>query len=183
MSGSRRYPGGLRIVDGDGPVMNQSSPGERRWFSIPLWGWVIAAIGSAALLAVAILGWGDGRGATLRAMTASESMSDAQARAVADNTMRAWLRERAALQSANLEALSCPNPAPNSMLTRQLDAARKRVPTAKNSDVVATGMFVRKGPVWTIDVFFGGPWVEFEFHVVNGELRVCNMGGIPPQPS
>jgi hypothetical protein len=167
-------------VNDDGVVVNQSNLVERRGFRIPVWIWVIAAIGSAALLVVVILGWGHPRGATLRPMTASESMPEAQARAVADNTARAWLRERAALHLANLEALSCPDPKPNSVLAGEFDKVRQHVRPATNTDVVTTGMFNRKGPEWAIDVSFGDQWEQVEFRIVNGELRVSDMGAIPP---
>jgi hypothetical protein len=152
---------------------------DRSRLRIPFWLWVIAATASAALLAVAILGWDRGDKATLRAMAASESMSDAQARAVAENTVRAFQRERNARNLANVEALSCPNPKPNSVLANEIDEIRRHLPAVKDREVVATGLFSRHGAVWLLDVFFDGPGLVFELHVLNGELRVCDMGAAP----
>ena len=167
-------------MNDDGVAMNQPNVAGRRRYRIPFWLWVIAAVASAALLVVAILGWGHGPGATLRAMAASESMSDAQARAVAENTARAWMREYDAVNLANLEALSCPNPRPNSMLAQDIDDIRKHIRPVKNRDVAATGEFSRKGPVWLLDVFYtDGPGLVYELHILDGELRVCEKGAAP----
>jgi hypothetical protein len=152
---------------------------DRSRFRIPLWLWVITVIASAAVLVVAILGWDKGEGPTIRAMAASESMSDAQARAVAENTARAFDRERAAGNLANLEALSCPVPPPHSMLDGDIDEVRRGIRPKKNTQIVATGTFTRRGSVWFLDVFYDGPGIMMEFHILDGELRVCGEGSAP----
>lgn len=148
---------------------------------IPFWLCVIAAVAAAALFAVAIAGWGHGRGgATLRAMSASEQMSDTQARAVADNTIRAFSREIAASNVANIEALSCPNPTPHGMLATTINDVKRHAPFLYNKHLATTSSFHRHGPVWLLDAFYtdGGGFV-FELHINDGELRVCQIGSAP----
>jgi hypothetical protein len=147
---------------------------------IPLWLWVAAALGSATVLVVAIVGRHHGDGASLRPMAASESMSDGQARAVAENTVRVWDRERLAQHLANVEALTCPDPTPDGILAADLDNVRKHMPPVRISPIVAFGAFTRHGPVWLLNTHrsdSGG--VVFELRVRDGELFVCDVGAAP----
>lgn len=59
-------------------------PGRVR---VGVWLWAVALVVAAAVLVVAIGGRDRGTGPTLRPMAASESMSDGQARAVAESTV------------------------------------------------------------------------------------------------
>jgi hypothetical protein len=152
----------------------------RRSDRTSLWLWAVAAVGSAALLAVAIIGREQGAGATLRPMAASESMSDQEARAATDNTVRVYEREFAARHTANVEALTCPNPQPNSMLATDLNEVKRHLAPLNATAVIATGAFTRNGPIWLLNTFFsnsGG--VVFELHVRDGELLVCGINRAP----
>lgn len=153
-----------------------ASAGRRR---IPFWLWIVAAVGSAALLVVSILGWGHGGTATLRAMAASESMSDVQARAVAESTALLWVRELRARHLANLEELSCSDVRPENVLSREIRAVRLGLPLAKDLQVVTFGSFSRDGSRWVLSVFSNGPAWVFEFRIVDGGLRVCEFGSAP----
>lgn len=147
---------------------------------ISLWLWSAAATGSVILLAIAIIGREQSGGATLRPMVASESMSDAQARAIAENTVRVYERERNFRHWANVEALACANPEPNSMLATDIDEARRHRPPLNILTVAATGTFTRNGPVWYLNTFFadaGG--VVFELHIRNSELVICGINRAP----
>ncbi|GAB1813212.1 hypothetical protein [Mycobacterium sp. MUNTM1] len=107
-------------------------------------------------------------------------MPDAQARAVADNTIRAFSREIAASNVPNLEALSCPNPTPHGMLATTINDVKRHAPFLYNKQLATTSSFRRAGPVWFLNAFYsdGGGFV-FELHIIDGELRVCQIGGAP----
>jgi hypothetical protein len=155
-----------------------------RWASLrlrrmPFCLWIVAAIVSAALLVVSILGWGYGGTATLRAMAASESMSDAQARAVAENTVLVWERERSARNLANMQEIACPDPRPASVLAGEIEGARKHQPLGKELHVVTFGSFSRNGSVWLLSVFYNDAVFVAELHIVDGALRFCDVGSAP----
>jgi hypothetical protein len=150
--------------------------GRRR---MPFWLWIAAAIASAALLVVSILGWGHGGTATLRAMAASESMSDAQARAVAETTVLAWERERRARNLANMQQIACPDPRPASIVAGEIDGARKHQPLGKELRVVTFGSFSRNGPVWLLSVFYNDAAFVVELHILDSALRLCDIGSAP----
>jgi hypothetical protein len=154
-------------------------PTLRRDHRVPFGLWIVATIASAALLVVSIVGWGHGGTATLRAMAASESMPDDQARAVAENTVLVWDRERNARHLANLEEMSCPDPRPDSIVAREIDDVRKGLPEVKDLHIVAFGSFSRNGSVWLLSVFYNEPGLVFELHIIDGALRVCEMGSAP----
>jgi hypothetical protein len=146
---------------------------------MPFWLWIATAIASAALLVVSILGWGHGGTATLRAMAASESMSDAQARAVAENTVSVWERERSARNLANMLEIACPDPRPASIVAGEIEAARTHQPLGKELHVVTFGSFSRNGSVWLLSVFLNDAAFVAELHIVDGALRLCDIGSAP----
>lgn len=147
---------------------------DRVWIGI----WAVSAAASCALLVVAILGRAHGGGPTLRPMAASESMSDDEARAVAANTARVWMRERNDRHLANLEALSC-SETHGGALAREIGFVRNGEPFQK-FEPSAVARFTRDGPVWTLDVFHaGGGGETFIFRVRNGELLVCQADSAP----
>lgn len=152
-------------------------PSQRRpRIALLLWG--LAAAVSIAVLVVAIIGRDRGDGPSLRAMAANESMSDEQARTVADNTVRVWVRERNAGHLANLEALSCPANMRHGTLAGEIDDLKKRLPV-KPMQIIAVGALVRNGSVWTLNTHFVGPSVMFTLRVFDGELRVCDIDAAP----
>lgn len=158
-------------------MSGRAEPAGRR--RLPFWAWIVAAVGSAALLMVSILGWGHGGAATLRAMAASESMSDTEARAVAESTALLWDRERRDRNLANLQELSCPDVRRGGTLANEIDDVRKRLPPGNDLQVVTFGSFSRNGSVWRLSVFYNVPGLVFEFHIVDGGLRVCEFGAAP----
>lgn len=146
--------------------------------SVRIAAWSVAALASMALLVAAIAGRSPGGGPTLRPMAASESMSDEQARAVAANTARVWMRERNERHLANLEALSC-SETHDGALAREIGFVRDGAPFQK-FEVSAVARFTRDGPVWTLDVFqAGGGGEMFVFRVRNSELLVCQVVSAP----
>lgn len=147
---------------------------DRVWIVI----WAVAAVASSALLLVAILGRAHGDGPSLRPMAASESMSDDEARAVAANTARVWMRERNDRHLANLEALSC-SETHDGALAREIGFVRNGEPFQK-FEPSAVARFTRDGPIWTLDVFHAGGGGEmFTFRIRNGELLVCQADSAP----
>jgi hypothetical protein len=144
-----------------------SSERTPRRTRIPLWALALAAAACLGLLAVAIVGAGEQ--ATLRPMAASESMSDEQARGVAVNTARVWLRERDAGHVANFEALTC-----RGQLLGDLEHAKRH--DSMNQVIDATGSFTRDGSAWKLDTSFtNGNDVTWKFEIVDGGLRVCGF--------
>ncbi|MDP7705245.1 MULTISPECIES: hypothetical protein [unclassified Mycobacterium] len=111
-------------------------------------------------------------------MAASESMSDDEARAVAANTARVWMRERNERHLANLEALSC-SETHDGALAREIGFVRNGEPFEK-FELSAVARFTRDGPVWTLDVFHAeGGGEMFTFQVRHGELLVCQADSAP----
>ncbi|WP_078284484.1 hypothetical protein [Mycobacteroides chelonae] len=142
------------------------SPGRRR---AGVWLWVVALIAAAAVLAVAISGRDQGAGPTLRPMSASESMLDEQARAIAESTVLVWVREQKAGHLANLRALTNPENADHIM--QVMDG---------RDEVVAFGEFVRRGRLWSLNTHLkGGAAGVFVLEVKDGELRVDRLVSAP----
>lgn len=148
-------------------------PRHRR---IPLWLWFIAAMASVTALAVAIVGRDDG--ATLRAIAVSDAMSDDDARAAAESTAQAWVREYSEGRMPNLEALACPRPRTPS-LTQEL-AAAERGDNQRIPRFVDFGTFTRNGSEWTLIALWPQNGVLLTFRVHDGELRLCDHGPPPP---
>lgn len=141
---------------------------------IPLWLWGLAAV-AVVLVTVAILGRSDGP--SLRAITASEAMSDDQARETAEKTLLAWTRERNAGHLDNLRELTCANP-PDTWVRRQLDHAKAGT-SLQPWTISALTSFTRNGSEWTLNGLntdYGG---MFTLHIEDGRLRVCAMGPVP----
>lgn len=140
-----------------------------------VWVWALAAVLSVAVLAVAIVGRDRGDGPSLRPMAASESMSDDEARAVTENTVRAWYREGNERHVANLVALTCPDPV--GVVAADIRAAREGHLQGGQAAVVAFGKFLRRGPVWTIYTHRDDDYSSaIASRIIDGELRVCAMG-------
>jgi hypothetical protein len=134
--------------------------------------WAFAALASIGLLLTAIVGRAHGGGPTLRPMAASESMSDAEALAVAGNTIRVWVREHDAGNLANVEALTCPE-THDGVIGREIDDM-KRGQVRKVGVVAAVARLTRDGPTWTLDnIASEGGGEMFILRVRNGELLVC----------
>lgn len=142
-----------------------------------IWWWSGAAALAIIALVVAILGRDHGGGATLRAMTASQSMPEDQARRVADNTARVWMRERNMQHLENLENLSCPD-THDGVLARELSLVREHK-TTRAHQVTATSHFTRHGATWTLYVHDPDNGSMFTMRILNGELRVCQIEAAP----
>ena len=141
----------------------------RRSAQLGVWLWVVAALGAAALLAVAIVGREHGDVPTLRPMEASESMSDAQARAVAESTVLLWLREQNAGHRANLSVLTSPDHADHVMKLMQ-----------GQSGVRAFGGFTRVGSEWGLSThLISGSSAVFVLKQQDGELRLFQLRSAP----
>src|ERR1700743_1392835 len=161
----------------DGPATRPGPP-PRRGARITLRLLVLAAVASIVALVVAILGRERGDGPTLRAMAATESMSDDQARAVADNTGRGGIRERTAGHRANREALSCPPQLRHGTLAVEINDVEARRNTGA-MEISVTGGFARNGSIWTLNTHFNSAGVMFTLRVLDGELRVCDIDAAP----
>lgn len=158
-------------------MSGQRLRGDRRRGGIAVWLWGLAAVLAVAVLVVAIVGRDRGGGPTLRAMAASESMAEEQARAVADTTVRVWMRERNEQHLDNLEALSCPDR--DGLLAKEVDAVKNGEMTIAYG-FTATARFLRHGPAWTLDVFFTpNKGAMFTLRIMDGELRVCRIEKLP----
>jgi hypothetical protein len=144
---------------------------------MPLWVWALAALVSFALLVAAAYWAPKDPKATLRAMSASESMSDEQARAVADNTVRVWAREYNANHLANVAALSCGGVRVGA-LDKQLRDLKKGEPIEPLT-IAATGGFTRRGPAWDLNTLFVHGGEVFEMQVLGGRLYVCGLDSAP----
>lgn len=142
---------------------------RHRW-----WLWAAAAA-SVVILVVAVVG--RDQGATLRAIPASESMTDDQARAVAEKTILVWARERNAGHLANLQEMTCPH-APDSWVSRQLVGLERATVLPQWNIVAATG-FSRSGSGWTISGLGRDQGGMFTLRIDDGRLRVCSMGPLP----
>ncbi|QLL06006.1 hypothetical protein [Mycobacterium vicinigordonae] len=153
----------------------RSSAGRRG--RLALWLSVLAVLVSAAVLVVAIGGREPKGGPTLRPMGASESMSDEQARVVADSTVRTWIRERNERRLANLKVLSCPDPP--GMVGREIEAIKAGRPSEREMRVIATGALNRRGAVWGLNTHLENQSMVFVLRVDDGELRVCAIGSAP----
>lgn len=152
----------------DSAVPLSSVPAARR-LRVGVWLWAVALVAAGAVLAVAIDGRDPGSGPTLRPMAASESMSDDQARAVAESTVLVWAREHKAGHLANVKALTDPE---------QVDRMMKLM--ADRDDVVSFGGFSRNGPLWNLNTHLtGGAAGVFILHVNDGELRVHGLESAP----
>ncbi|PQM49649.1 hypothetical protein C1Y40_00115 [Mycobacterium talmoniae] len=129
------------------------------------------------MLTVAIVGRDRGDGPTLRAMTASESMSNGQARAVAESTVLAWTRERDAGHLANLKALTWPDvPGQVGKDIRALEDHGQLDPDR----VVAFGGFIRERSLWGLNTHFAdNRGMLFLLEIREGELRVAGIGSAP----
>lgn len=143
---------------------------------IPLWLWVIAAVGAVAALIAAIVLY-DSERPTLRAMAASESMTETPARRAADNTARVWMREHNASHLANVKALSCPETR-DGVLGNELAHLKNHDPIRK-MQVATTSGFTREGPTWKLNVITTEGGMVFVMRVRNGELRVCQIEAAP----
>ncbi|TDZ78087.1 hypothetical protein DE4585_03923 [Mycobacteroides salmoniphilum] len=146
--------------------------GGGRW-----WVWLLAAAASVTLLVTSLMLWGIGERPTLRAMAASEAMTDEQARVVAENTVRVWFRERNAGHLANLQALSCPD-VHDGPVAREIEHLRNHDPLELMQVVAVTG-FTRKDPIWTVNVIRQKAGSMFELRIDGGELRVCQVDSAP----
>ena len=155
-----------RSLDNAMPL--SSAPAARR-LRVSAWLWAVALVAAGAVLAVAIDGRDPGTGPTLRPIAASESMSDDQARAVAESTVLVWAREHKAGHLANVTTLTDPE---------QVDRLMKLL--ADRDDVVSFGGFDRNGPLWTLNTHLtGGAAGVFILHVNDGELRVHGLESAP----
>lgn len=143
---------------------------------IPLWLWVVAAVGAVAALVAAILLYEPER-PTLRAMAASESMTETPARRAADNTARVWMRERNAAHLANVKALSCPDTR-DGVLGHELAHIKNHDPIRK-MEIATTSGFTRDGPTWKLNVITTDGGMVFVMRVRDGELRVCQIEAAP----
>ncbi|AQA02942.1 hypothetical protein BVC93_11425 [Mycobacterium sp. MS1601] len=143
---------------------------------IRLWPWAIGVVAASLILTLAVIGGHDG--ATLKAMSASESMNDEQARATAENTVRVWVRERNALHLANVNALSCAD-TDNGALYREIEKVAAGQQTGALERIVGTGTFTRNGSDWRLVTMFGDGAAQFQMRVVDGELRVCQIDSVP----
>ncbi|WP_158022889.1 hypothetical protein [Mycobacteroides abscessus] len=151
---------------------------DRQPRRVMVWLWALAVVAAAALLAVAVIGRDRGDGPTVRPLTASESMSDEQARAAAVSTVLAWIRERDAGHLANVKALSWLD-VPGGAVALDVQALQDHRPLDPHR-VIAFGRFEREGPLWSIYTHFadnGG--VVFLLKVREGELRVDGIGRAP----
>lgn len=150
---------------------------DRRPRRVALWLSALAVVVAAAVLVVAVLGRDRGDGPTVRPLTASESMSDEQARAVAVSTVLAWTRERDAGHLANLQALTSPN-IPG-MVAKDIQALQDHRPLAPDQ-VSAFGRFQREGPLWGIYTHFANNrGMVFLLEIRAGELRVAGIASAP----
>lgn len=169
-SACRAEPGKFVSADEPVAVATASSPRRKRC-QVSLWLWGLAMIAAAAMLVVAIAGRDDG--ATLRAMAASEAMSDGQAHAVAENTVRVWVREHDEGHLANLKALSC---------TGAFTEEFARIANGTQSiygRVVATGTLTRAGLIWRLNVFWIDSGSVAVIGIRGGEARVCGFDRAP----
>jgi hypothetical protein len=131
---------------------------------VPLWLWVIVALMAPQVLLTAL----DAAHSrlTVRAMAASESMPDDQARQIAANTARVWIRERQAQHLDNVRALTCPGVSPHSIVAGNRVSAGSMIDT--------TGFIARQGSTWKLDAHQArGTDVVFVFQIYDGELRLC----------
>lgn len=146
-------------------------PEPRRWTRrrVATWCWLAAVIAAALVLTVAIQGRDRGDGPTLRPMEASESMTDEQARAVAESTVLVWVREQAAGHQANLTALTSPEHE-----DRVLELMRGQ------TGVTSFGGFSRQGPLWNLNTHLSdGSGAELVLQVKDGELRLYRLRPAP----
>ncbi len=174
MSNYQNDPATTRV-----PADRHEATSRRKCRRLPLWLWGTASIASVALVVVAFLGRDHGDGPTLRAMKADGSMSDAQARSIAENTVRVWIRERNAAHLANLEALTCSNDAAGTVV-EELDSIRNNDTDRIPLNIAATGVFARHGSTWTLNTHLvNGISMEFVLAMQDGELRVCRIASAP----
>ncbi|OLP01603.1 hypothetical protein BVU76_14125 [Mycolicibacterium porcinum] len=117
-------------------------------------------------------------GPTIRAIPASEAMSDDQAREVAEKTALVWARERNAGHVANLRELTCPDP-PDTWVSHQLRRAEAGADMPQ-WDVVALTGFTRGPSGWTINALGKDNGGMFTFDIgEDGRLRACAWGSVP----
>lgn len=165
-------PGAGAVQPADsGPPSPVQRAARRQW-------WVSGAVAavSVVVLAIALIGRNDD-GATLRAMAADESMPDEQARAVAENTVRVWMRERNARNLPNLKALTCPD-SRSGAVGQEIENIQTGKPTRAHN-VEATGAFHRDGAVWTLNTVFTSGGAMFTMEIRDGQLRVCQFDSAP----
>lgn len=153
-------------------ISSKPALGGRHLLMVRLW--AVAAVAAMALLVVAIVGRDQGEGPTLRALAAGESMSDEQARTIADTTVRVWVRERNERHLANLEALSVAEPA--DIVARELGEIKAGRPFRKEIRVLATGALTRRGAVWGLNTHLDDQSLVFVMRIEGGELRVWAVG-------
>ena len=159
-------------------TVSPAKPGARRgWIQVAVWGIAAAVAAIALIVAIVARPTVDPDAPTLQPMEASESMTDEQAFAVADNTARVWMRERNEGHLANVEALSCANPGLG-VMANEIDKLR-RGDFLKAHDITATARLTREGPRWTIDVLRATGGSTFVLEVVDGELLVCRIVPAP----
>ncbi|BBY97546.1 hypothetical protein [Mycolicibacterium fallax] len=163
------------LQDNQAADRRSATPARSRAF---FWMWLVALIISLVTLSISVDQVTQDR-PTLRAMAADESMSDAQARAVADNTVRVWSREKNAKHLLNVRAMSCPV-APPGVLANEIAALEGRGRTPFRPFIVAaTSGFQRDGAWWKLNVFSEVGGVVFTMNILDGELRVCQIDSAP----
>lgn len=108
-------------------------------------------------------------------MAVGNPVSEEQARAIADNTARVWLRERNAGHLANLEALSCPSEQRRGNVKVEIDALTRGKRDSPVT-VLSTGSFARLDSEWRLSTHFLNGGAIFTFKDLAGELRVCDIG-------
>lgn len=141
---------------------------------IPLWLWTLAVV-AIVLLVVAVVGRYDGP--SIRAIPADQSMTDDQAREVAEKTLLVWARERNAGNPVNLREMTCPDP-PDSWVSRQLIGIEEGG-TPPEWDIVALTGFARAGSTWTLNGLGRDHGGMFTLKIDDGRLRVCATGPVP----
>lgn len=138
---------------------------------------VVAFVGVAALIVCVIAAFTVPR-PTLRPIAASESLSDGQARAVAEATVRLWMSERNERHQGNVDELTCRSDAGTTALYQL--GHLKDANAIGMLEALGFGDFTRKPDDWRLFVFInksttGESTRIFRFHVEDGGLRVCDV--------
>ncbi|SHQ95573.1 Uncharacterised protein [Mycobacteroides abscessus subsp. abscessus] len=170
----------MTASDGDSPTgpidkLEAVEVPRRMWLTVCAA--VVAFVGVAALIVCVVAAFTVPR-PTLRPIAASESMSDGQARAVAEATVRLWMSERNEHHQGNMAELTCHSDAGTTALYQL------RHLTDNNAigmlEALGFGDFTRKPGEWRLYVFInksttGDSTRIFRFQIQDGGLRVCDV--------
>ncbi|WP_206484910.1 hypothetical protein [Mycobacteroides abscessus] len=138
---------------------------------------VVAFVGVGALIVCVVAAFTVPR-PTLRPIAASESLSDGQARAVAEATVRLWMSERNARHQANMDELTCHSDAGTTALYQRGHLTDNHA--IGMLEARGFGDFTRKPGEWRLYVFInksttGESTRIFRFQIEDGGLRVCDV--------